>query len=65
MKVEFKSSFEKDLRRIDENKLREQVKEIIQMAEQAQDIHGLENIKKLRGSDNYYRIRKIYFVITI
>jgi mRNA interferase RelE/StbE len=57
LKVEFRSSFEKDLRKIDEKKIREQVKEIIEKAEQAQDIQGLENLRKLRGGDNYYRIR--------
>ena len=57
MKVEFKSSFAKDLRKIKDDKIKQQVKEVIERAEKAQDLQAIENIKKLRGNDNYFRIR--------
>ncbi len=57
MKVEFKSSFAKDLRKIKDAELRAQVGEIIQLIERAQNLQNIENIKKLKGGAQYYRIR--------
>lgn len=56
MKIEFRSSFAKDLRRID-SPVKKQVKELIERAEQVSDLASLENVKRLKGADNYYRIR--------
>jgi mRNA interferase RelE/StbE len=57
LKVEFKSSFAKDLRKIKAKRLKSQVRAIISAAEEAQNILEIEKVKKLRGIENYYRIR--------
>ena len=57
MKVEFRSSFAKDLEKIKIKKLRLQVKEIIENVEQAESTQQIENFKKIRGSANYFRIK--------
>jgi mRNA interferase RelE/StbE len=57
LKVEFKSSFARDLKRIRGKKLKDQIKEVIEQIEQAQGLDQIVNIKKLAGSDNYYRIK--------
>lgn len=57
MKVEFKNSFSKDLKKLKDEKLKNQVRELIELTEQVQNLQQLENIKKLRGTDRYYRIK--------
>ena len=57
MKVEFKKSFLKDLKRIKDTGIKDQVRKIIQSIEQAQHLHEIDNLKKLRYGDRYYRIR--------
>jgi mRNA interferase RelE/StbE len=57
LKVEFKKSFVKDLKRLEHAPVKNQIKEVIEIAEQAQSLRDITNIKKLRGGDRYYRIR--------
>jgi mRNA interferase RelE/StbE len=57
LKVEFKSSFAKDLRKIKERKIRQQVLGIIELVEKASDLQEISKIKKLQGADNYFRIK--------
>jgi mRNA interferase RelE/StbE len=57
MNVEFKSSFIKDLKKIKEKQLQSQIMELIEKVEASGNMIELENVKKLRGSDVYYRIR--------
>jgi len=58
VKVEFKKSFAKDLKKkSDDRKLLEKVKQIIEHVEQANDIGQVSNLKKLRVQGDYYRIR--------
>ena len=57
MKVEFKSSFVRDLERVDDRRLRARVKHVIGRIEGAANLQGIEAIKKLRGAEQYYRIR--------
>jgi mRNA interferase RelE/StbE len=57
LKVEFKRSFVKDLGRMRDKALRERVKETIEQVERAQTFQETENVKKLRGGEQYYRIR--------
>ncbi len=57
MKVEFKSSFVKDLKKIKEKQLQGQIRELIEKVESSANITELDNTKKLSGSDVYYRIR--------
>lgn len=57
MKVEFKRSFVKDLKRIRDKGLKKRARETIELVEQAQNLQEVGNIKTLRGGDRYYRIR--------
>ena len=57
MKVEFKSSFVKDLKRVSDKGLKERLKETIEQVENAQKFQEIGSIKKLRGGERYYRIR--------
>jgi mRNA interferase RelE/StbE len=56
LKVEYRSSFTKDLRKLD-SPIKKQVIEMIERIEKAKNLGSLENIKKLKGAENYYRIR--------
>ncbi|MCK6539745.1 MAG: type II toxin-antitoxin system RelE/ParE family toxin [Anaerolineales bacterium] len=57
MKVEFKSSFVRDLKKVKEKQLQNQVLQIIGKVEKSAVISEIEQLKKLRGGDVYYRIR--------
>jgi mRNA interferase RelE/StbE len=57
LKVDFKRSFLRDLKYIDEKALKNRVKETIQSIEQAQGPKDISNLKKLKYGDRYYRIR--------
>jgi mRNA interferase RelE/StbE len=57
LKVVFKQSFEKDLRKIEGKKLKSQVVELIELIEQESDLQQIKNLKKLRGGENYFRIK--------
>jgi len=57
LKVEFKSSFAKDLRKISDSRLKKQIKEVIETVEQANDFRQLENMKQIKGASHYYRIK--------
>ena len=58
MKVEFKKSFAKDLKKkSDDRKLLDKVKQIIEYVDHADDISQISNLKKLKAQDDFYRIR--------
>ncbi len=57
MNLAFKNSFLKDLRKIKERALAMRVKEVIEALEQASTLQEIANLKQLKGSTNYYRIR--------
>lgn len=57
MKVEFKESFVKDLKRVRDEALKGRVTATIERVEQAQNLQEIGNIKSLRGGEGYYRIR--------
>jgi addiction module RelE/StbE family toxin len=57
MEVVFKESFLKDLRRIKERALARRVKEVIESIEQASTLQEIANLKPLKNSTGYYRIR--------
>ena len=57
MKVEYRNSFAKDLRKLKDAKLKAQVREIIERLEQADSLQQVENLKRLRGVEGYYRIK--------
>jgi mRNA interferase RelE/StbE len=55
--VSFRSSFAKDLNRISDKSLLRRVREAIDAVEHAQSVNDLPNLKKLKSSKNYYRLR--------
>jgi mRNA interferase RelE/StbE len=57
LNVEFRASFARDLRRIKDKKLVARFRQVVDWVEQAQSLQEVENLKKLRGGDRYYRIR--------
>jgi mRNA interferase RelE/StbE len=57
VKVEFRASFAKDLRKVKDAPVRKQLAAVITLVEQAKSLQELENIKKLKGAEGYYRIR--------
>lgn len=57
MNVEFRESFQRDLRAIKDAKLLAKIRSLIESLELAEDIREIRNTKKLRGSKSYYRIR--------
>jgi mRNA interferase RelE/StbE len=57
LKVEFKASFARDLKKIKDKTLKSRVKGVIEAVEQAQGLQEIEGLRKLRGDAGYYRIR--------
>jgi mRNA interferase RelE/StbE len=57
VKVTFRESFAKDLKDIKDKGLLKHVKEIIEAAEKAGSLVEMSNLKKLKGSGNYFRLR--------
>ena len=57
MRIEFRDSFAKDLKVVKDKFLLKKVKAIIEAIEQADSITQLPNVKKLRGHQNYFRMR--------
>ncbi len=57
MKVQFRSSFLKDIKNIADKSIKQRLKEAISTVEAAHTLHEISNIKKLRGPQNFYRIR--------
>jgi mRNA interferase RelE/StbE len=57
LNVEFRGSFAKDLKRIREQSLKRRVKEVIELVERVDTLQEISGIRKLRGGDQYYRIR--------
>lgn len=57
MKAEFKRSFVKDLERVRDQSLKRRVRETIELIERAENLQEMGDVRKLRGSDRYYRIR--------
>lgn len=57
MKTLYKNSFVKDLKKVREKDIKNRVRSMIEDAEQAEKISELTGLKKMRGGENYYRIR--------
>ena len=57
MSVEFRASFVKDLRHIKDQGLLSRIKQTIELVEKAQGPQDMASLKKLKGGNNYYRIR--------
>ena len=57
MNVQFRASFSKDLRKVNNKDLLNRIKETIERVEKAQSLQDIANLKKLKGGNNCYRIR--------
>ena len=57
MNVEFKDGFLKDLRGVKDKALLRRVRELIETVERAQGLDEIGNVKRLKGSGSYYRVR--------
>lgn len=57
MRVQFKRSFLKDVEGLRNSTLRKRVRAAIKQVEEAAALEDVDNLKKLRGGDRYYRIR--------
>jgi mRNA interferase RelE/StbE len=57
MKVKYKASFLRDLKQINNKKIKKQIEQIINTAKSASQLSDIPNIRKLRGYKNFYRIR--------
>ena len=57
MKVEFNESFLKDLKAVRDKSVLAKVQAVIASSEKADTLDQLINLKKMRGSREYYRIR--------
>ena len=57
MKVVFKTSFLKELKKLKNENLKKAVLATLQEVESADSVYKIKNLKKLTGYDTYYRIR--------
>lgn len=57
MKVSFLNSFARDLRKVREEAVREQIRSAIFSVEESADLRSVPGVKKLAGSGPYFRIR--------
>lgn len=57
MELEFRDSFLKDVKRIKETAVKRKIAAVISDAQKATSLLDLKNVKKLEGSNAYYRIR--------
>lgn len=57
MRIEFKKSFLKELKKLKNKSLKNSIAECIIQVESAVTISQIKNLKKLSGYDLYYRIR--------
>jgi len=57
MKVEFKKSFLKELKKLKNKSLKSSISDCIVQVESAENLAHIKNLKKLIGYDVYYRIR--------
>ncbi len=57
MRLEFRASFARDLKKIKDKSLLSQVREAIEQVEAAESFHGIGHLKRLRAEGRYYRIR--------
>ena len=57
MKVVFRQSFERDLKKIKDRSMLDRVRQVIELIEAADNLQGMPNVKKLTGSKSFFRIR--------
>jgi mRNA interferase RelE/StbE len=57
VKVGFRQSFLKDLEGVSDKRLRRRVKVAIEEVEKAEALQQINGLKKLKGGENFYRLR--------
>lgn len=57
MKVAFRKSFQRDLSAITDKRLLKRVKEVIEAVETTDSLTLLPNLKSLKGTRDYFRLR--------
>ena len=57
MNVQFRSSFIKDIKGLSDKRLKDRIKAAVAQVEAAHTLQEIGDLKKLKGSRNYYRIR--------
>ncbi|MEO0534542.1 MAG: type II toxin-antitoxin system RelE/ParE family toxin [Cyanobacteria bacterium P01_A01_bin.123] len=57
MKVRFRSSFKKDLKRLKDPNLLFQISTVIEQRKASESLPQVSNVSKLKGYDDFYRIR--------
>jgi mRNA interferase RelE/StbE len=57
VKVEFRTSFLKDIGKIKNKAVLKRIKGVIENVEKTEALQNISDLKKLRGGDEYYRIR--------
>lgn len=57
MRVDFRKSFARDLKKIKNNNLLQQVRAVIEEVEAALNLNMISNLKQLKGEGEYFRIK--------
>ena len=57
MRVAFTKAFEKDISKIESYKVAQQVIDIIEQLKVSESLSEIQNIKKMKGSNNAFRIK--------
>jgi len=57
VKIIFRRSFAKDLKKIRQNALLQEVQAVLEQIEQSTSLHNIPNVKHLTSEGPYYRIR--------
>lgn len=57
MKTEFRQSFLRDLKKVADPDVLKRIQRVIAEAEAARQLQGIRQLKKITGTNNYYRIR--------
>lgn len=57
MRVCYEKSFLRDIKKLDDRDVLQRVKELLLQLENAASLQAIQNIKKLKGYDVYFRIK--------
>ncbi len=57
MKILFRESFVRDLRRIEDQDAQRRIRQAVESVEQATSLLDIPNLRRLRAKGRYYRIR--------
>ena len=57
MKTRFRESFTKDLLKIGEKSVLKRIRDVVEHIERTENIKDIPNLKKLKGTTGFYRVR--------